>query len=245
MEPQVTYNAGSRQEKSWLRQPLRPDWNDEPGTGGCAHAPVRRTTESLHVELADMVDQHGRFDCIRLDPPPGNQLTRRLTLDRDGHQVGTVNDSTANFTIPRASGTYRLEYELNAAASPISTKVTTAWTFRSSGPAPEQWINLPLLSVDYALPLDAANRPNGDQATFTVRQTNGVAHRAIPALEVWTSTDDGATWAKVTTAAAGQDRFTARMPVIAAGQAVSVRVRVPADAASAFEQTIIRAYRAG
>jgi hypothetical protein len=102
---------------------------------------------------------------------------------------------------------------------------------------------VPLLSVDYALPLDVDNHPDRDTATFTVRQTHAVPAQEITTLKVWTSVDDGKTWTPAGTTRSTADIFTARLPVPAAGQFVSLRVEATGSAGSGIDQTIIRAYR--
>jgi hypothetical protein len=245
-EAQRRYPPGSRQENVWVRQPLRPDWYDDPAprTSDCAPAPVSRTRGNLHVQLVNLADQHQRFDCLgsewRWD------TTQRLTLYRDGTKIGERAESFGDFTIPAAAGTYRLTYDLDAGAVlPVSTRVSTAWTFRSAGPAGTGSVPVPLLSVDYALPLDVANHPDGDVAAFTVHQAHGVDRQEITSFGLFTSMDDGATWrpARVWRDEAG--RYAAQVPQPSAGQAVSLRVAVQASGGSGFEQTIIHAYRAG
>jgi hypothetical protein len=100
-----------------------------------------------------------------------------------------------------------------------------------------------LLTVDYALPLNDVNRPNGDEASFTVRQTVGVPPQRIVAFELWMSTDDGTSWRAVPAVARDADRFVATLPTVEVGRPVSLRVRVSGDAGSQLDQTIIRAYR--
>jgi hypothetical protein len=149
-----------------------------------------------------------------------------------------------DFAIPAERGTYRLVHEVdNSGWLPSSTRVSTAWTFRSAGQRGTGSAPVPLLSVDYELPLDIANRPAGRDAAFTVHQAHGVDRQRITSLALWTSVDDGATWKKVPVSRDGADRFTARLPQAAAGQAVSLRVAVKASGGSAFDQTIIRAYQ--
>ena len=108
----------------------------------------------------------------------------------------------------------------------------TSWTFRSTGPAGTGRAPVPLLSVDYALPLDAANKPADGTATFTVRQAHGVPAQKVTSFELWTSVDDGATWRPVPRAPAARDAFAAHLPKPAAGQAVSLRVKATAAAAA-------------
>lgn len=241
-----TYEPGSRQQKVWVRQPLRPDWYDDPtpSSSGCVPAPVRRTRGNLHVELVDLTDEHQRFDCLGWGDG-WSETTRTLTLHRNGVLLGQHAESFGDFAIPAAAGTYRLTYDLDASALlPVSTRVTTAWTFRSAAPAGTASAPLALLSVDYALPLDVANRPTGGVAGFMVRQAHGVPSQDITSFRLWTSLDDGITWRPAAVTASG-DGFGATLPTPSAGQSVSLRVKVEASAGSAVEQTIIRAYRAG
>jgi hypothetical protein len=240
--------SGSRESKVWVRQPLRPDWFDDPAapTSGCTPRPVSRTRGNLRVELVELADQHQRFSCHAGDPDWETRTTRKLTLHRDGQLVGAVDGSLADFTIPRQAGDYRLAYHLDTGGLlPVSTRVDTAWTFRSAGPAGTGTAPVALLSVDYALPLDVANKPADGIATFAVRQAHGVPAQKITTFELWTSVDDGATWQPVPTRPGGAGAFTARLPKPAAGQAVSLRVKASADGGSGIEQTIIRAYQAG
>jgi hypothetical protein len=239
---------GSRRSKVWVRQPLRPDWYDDPApaTSDCTPGPVSRTRGNLRVELVELADQHQRFSCHGGDPDWETRTTRKLTLHRNGQLVGTADGSFANFTVPRQTGDYRLSYHLDTGGLlPVSTRVETDWTFRSTGPAGTGTGPVALLSVDYALPLDVANKPTGGPATFTVRQARGVTAQKITTLDLWTSVDDGATWQPVPTSRGGAGAFVARLPAPVAGQAVSLRVKATADGGSGIEQTIIRAYQAG
>ncbi|GIG02984.1 S8 family serine peptidase [Catellatospora citrea] len=240
------YAPGSKQQKVWVRQPLRPDWYDDPtpSTSGCVPTPPSRTRGSLHIELVDLADQHQRFDCLGWGDAWSYETVRSLTLHRDGVLVGTVPESFGDFAIGAAAADYRLTYDLDAATMlPVSTKVSTAWTFRSAAPAGTGSAPLPLLSVDYALPLDTANRPAGGTAGFTVRQAHGVAAQRVTAFRLWTSTDGGSTWTPVPVRSGTDGTYRAQLPDAAAGQAVSLRVKVDASAGSGFEQTVIDAYR--
>ncbi|GAA4569196.1 S8 family peptidase [Planotetraspora kaengkrachanensis] len=238
-----SYPPGSRQAKVWARQPLHSDWYDDPAGAefGCA-SPPSRTRGNLHVDLVMLTDRHQRADCLA-----GGTIgvTRKLSLYRDGKLAGEQAASRANFTVPEKAADYRLTLDVETGlVLPISTRVTTSWTFRSAGPSGTGSIPLPLLSVGYALPLDAANHPAGGQAAFDVRQAAGVPAQRITSFQVWSSTDDGATWrpARVNADGAG---YRADLPAAAAGQAVSLRVKAAAGGGSGIDQTIIRAYHAG
>ena len=246
-EAKARYAPGSRQSKVWIRQPLHSDWYDDPSGSAseCAPAAPSRTSGNLHVELVTLTDQHERFDCLAdgfdLD------LDRTLTLERDGQRVGGVDGSIADFAVPRQAGDYRLTYDVDTSAVlPVSTRVTTSWTFRSAGPRGTGSSPLPLLSVDYALPLDTANHPvAGGTATFTIRQAHGVRAQAVTGFTLAASLDHGATWQSVPVDRTGGGAYQARLPQPAAGQTVSLRVAGHGDAGSGVEQTVIDAYRAG
>ncbi|MEJ3742639.1 S8 family serine peptidase [Actinomycetes bacterium KLBMP 9797] len=238
IEPARTYAAGSRQEKIWGRGPLRPDWYDDPAASWspCRPAPVSRARGNLRVQLVDLTDQHQRFTCIGyLEEPDWVAGTdRKLALYRDGKLLGEHAGSAADFPIPAQGGTYRLTYELDASRIlPMSTRVSTAWTFRSTPPSGNGAAPVPVLSVDYALP----------DGVFTVRQARDTAAQRITGFRVWTSTDDGATWTEHPARRTAGDRFAAPLPA-AAGTPVSLRVAATADggSGSGFEQTILRAY---
>src|SRR5262249_6139324 len=129
------YSAGSRTAKVWGQQPLRPDWYDEPIASGsfCQPTPITRTHGVLSVRLVELVDQHQRYDCLDGAPGWDDTISRTLTLPRDGTQIGSANTSHGDFAVPSAAGTYTLTYDLRTQL-PISSRVTTAWTFRSAGP---------------------------------------------------------------------------------------------------------------
>ncbi|MFI7519960.1 S8 family serine peptidase [Micromonospora globbae] len=240
-----SYRPGSRQSRIWARQPLHSDWVDGLVTIGdafpCATAPSR-TRGNLHVDLAMLTDQHGRADCLQ-----GGTIgfNRKLSLYRDGALIEERNASRADFTVPRQAADYRLTFDLETSlVLPVSTRVTTSWTFRSAGPAGTGSVPLPLLAVDYALPMDDGNHIVGGTGEFTVRQARGVPAQKVTSFQVWTSTDDGATWRAARVTRDG-DTYRAALPRPTAGQAVSLRVKADGNGGSGIDQTVIRAYRAG
>jgi subtilisin family serine protease len=247
LEKRMRYAAGSRQEKVWVQQPLRHDWFGE-GTfaSECRPVPTRRTSTLLRVFLTELTDQHDRATCLDSTFPDewAANTSRAMTLYRNGVAVGTTASHYGDFPMSKQAADYRLTYDLDASAVlPVSTKVSTGWTFRSAAPRGAAEGPVPLLSVDYALPLDAANHPTNGEAGFTVRQTPGAPAQNVTRFEAWTSTDDGVTWTPVTVRKVAGGKFAAQLPQTSAGQAVSLRIAVAADGGSGIEQTIIRAYR--
>ncbi|MEO3743719.1 S8 family serine peptidase [Plantactinospora sp. B5E13] len=238
------YQPGSRQTEVWARQPLHSDWVDSivDNVGvPCATAPSR-TRGNLHVDLVMLTDRHQRADCLQAGTVG---VKRTLSLYRDGKLVDERNASVAEFTVPQAAADYRLTLDVDPSLIlPFSTRVTTDWTFRSAGPTGVESVPLPLLAVDYVLPLSTANRATGGTASFAVRQTKGVPAQQVTSFQLWTSTDDGGTWQAARVVRDGDD-YRVELPKVTAGQAVSLRVKAAGNGGSGIEQTIIRAYHAG
>ncbi|WP_433124668.1 S8 family peptidase [Micromonospora sp. CA-240977] len=238
-----SYQPGSRQSKVWARQPLHSGWYDDPAGAdySCATAPSR-TRGNLHIDLVTLTDKHQRADCLQGDSIGVN---RKLSLYRDGKLVDERNRPLADFTVPQQMADYRLTLDVDTSLIlPISTKVNTSWTFRSAGPDGTESVPLPLLAVDYALPMDTANHVTGTTAEVAVRQAHGVKAQKVTSLQAWTSTDDGVTWTSARVTASG-DSYRVALPKATTGQAVSLRVKAAANGGSGIDQTIIRAYHAG
>jgi subtilisin family serine protease len=235
--PETRYAAGSRQRQDWLRRPM------PPGPGGhplernfCQPRPVERTTDTMFVAVAPFQDGRDRFTC-------NAPATATLTLERDGTVVGTVPTTTGEFAVPAARGNYRLIYQ-QTGNSPYPHTSTTTWSFRSTGdpdPAAEP-ARIPLVVVDYDLPLDTRNQPTSRTATFTVRQVTGVEPRRIDSLRVWTSTDDGTTWRPAPAHRHEGGTFRVTLPVVADGTGVSLRVDARDVAGNRIEQSLVDAY---
>ena len=240
-----TYLPGSRQEKTWLQQPLHADWFDDSAnsTSGCAPKTPFRTRGHIHFDLATLTDQHDRFDCLGWGFAP--EIPVSLSLERNGALVGTSTLSVAGFDIPRGAAGYRLTYDVDASAVlPVSTHTSTAWTFRSTGPSGTEDVPLPLLSVDYNLPLDKTNHPEpSGLATFTVRQVTGATSQKITAFTMSASLDGGTTWQPYKAERVGDGVYQTNLPQPAAGRTVSLKVTAKGSAGSGIEQTIIDAYR--
>lgn len=237
------YLPGSRQSKVWARQPLHSDWYDDPaGADYSCASPPSRTRGNLHLDLVTLTDQHQRADCLQGE---AIGVKRTLSLYRDGKLVEQKQRPVGDFTVPQAMADYRLTFDVDTSLIlPISTRVNTSWTFRSAGPDGTGSVPLPLLAVDYALPMDDANHTVGGPAELAVRQAHGVKAQKVTSMQVWTSTDDGVTWKAARVTGSG-DNYRFDLPKVASGQAVSLRVKAAANGGSGIEQTVIRAYYAG
>jgi hypothetical protein len=238
MDSGRAYAAGSRSTLRWERRPLRPGPVGVPfGASGCQPTPVARSAGTLQVWLAPFQDGPDRFGCT--DPD-----TATMTLERDGAVVGSTEAAFGEFPVPAEAGTYRLSYEQQAAAVPYAHRSTTAWTFRSAapGPAVEGDERIPLLVVDYGLPLDTLNRPTGRTAHLKVHQVTGTRNRAVRAFKVWTSTDGGTTWRRAPASSTGARAWDVTLPRVTAGTAVALKVDATDAAGNRIEQTLLDAY---
>jgi subtilisin family serine protease len=238
--PMQRYAPGSTQTSEWVRQPFRPGPYSATGTtqSYCAPGASTRSRGNIHVEMVDLQDLIDGFDCLTDDPDWDAVSTRTMKLYAGDTLEGTTDKSHGDFGVPATAGTYRLDYSLDASkALPVSTKTSTEWTFHSN-PVEER---LPLLLVDYRLPLDLFNLPNGDTATFTVSRVAGAPSAKATGLKLWTSLDDGTTWHAADVTGTG-GKYSATLPHAGKGQAMSLRVQATDNGGSKIDQTIIRAY---
>ncbi|MEU8424990.1 S8 family peptidase [Micromonospora sp. NPDC048835] len=243
MEAPRRYLPRSQQSKVWARQPLHSDWYDDPAGAdwSCATAPSR-TRGNLHLDMVTLTDQHQRADCLQ---GAAVGVKRKLSLYRNGTLVDERSGPYGDFTVAQPMADYRVTLDVDTSLIlPISTKVNTSWTFRSAGPDGTGSVPLPLLAVDYALPMDHDNHPIDGTAELAVRQAHGVKTQKVTSFQVWTSTDDGATWTSARVTESG-DTYRVALPKATAGQPVSLRVKATANGGSGIDQTIIRAYHAG
>ncbi|WP_460335703.1 S8 family serine peptidase [Actinoallomurus acanthiterrae] len=243
--PQVPlrhYSAGSSYADDWARQPIRPGPYSATGVtpSVCVPGPTTRARGNIHVELVDLQDRIDGFDCVQGDMD--GVSTRTMKLYANGTLAGTTTHYYGDFTVPATAGTYQLVYDLDASkVLPVSGKTSTTWTFRSK---PGE-TRVPLLTVDYALPLDLLNHPDGDTATFTVARVKGSAAAKATGLKLWTSLDDGTTWQPATVTYAGNGKYTGTLPKAGKDQGVSLRVQATDNGGGKIDQTIIRAYTGG
>ena len=234
------YVPGSRTSQDWAREVFRPGPYSATklSTSFCAPQASTRAAGNIHVELVDLQDLPDGYDCLQ----NMGLTTQSMQLFLGDKSLGTVPSGVADFAVPAGSGTYRLVYNESTSIIPVSTSTSTTWTFVSAAPVGTNLVRLPLLTVDYSLPLGLDDHPDGQTATFTVTRVAGSGSATVTGLQLWTSTDGGTTWTAAPVHCLGAGRYAATLPKVAAGQAVSLRVQAGDAGGSTIDQTIITAY---
>ena len=227
-----TYRPGEKVTHEWNRAVLRPA---VVGNG------ATRTGDELTIDVAELVQGTGATYERTADGTTGRILEDGV-LVADGAGVPDA------FSASVRSGRYQVELSTRRQepADAFSTATDTVWTFDSARPRSGTVQQLPMMRVDYDVPVDLDNRVRARGASHPVRLT--VDHPGavrVTALEAWASFDDGSSWQrlKVDTARKG-DVFEAQVPHKgkAKGGAVSLKVRATAADGSTITQSVISAY---
>jgi hypothetical protein len=147
--------------------------------------------------------------------------------------------------VPAGKAEYRLDLTTASPDWRFGTGTRTSWTFRSGTTA--EPTTLPLLQVDYTVPVDARNAVGSARRYslgLNVRMQDGMTAPRGVTLRVETSYDDGRTWTRAATARKGGG-FTATVerPSQVRGDAyVTLRVTATDAAGNSVRQTVDRAY---
>ncbi|MFC7549554.1 S8 family serine peptidase [Plantactinospora sp. GCM10030261] len=238
--------AGDRAREVWfpaLTRPAVPQTLPSYAYG----LPANRFHDAIRVAIPQYADgavtQYGWFD--------GQSDRARLTLRQGSRVVGTADASSAQFTVGRGGGTYRLTLDVSrdqVADEPwwtTSTATSSTWRFRSERPTGDKPAMLPLLQVGYDIDTDLTNTVRADRP-YPLRldpgYQPGATGRGRFAVTVQVSYDDAGTWLPVKVDRG--DGFTAIMPAAPAGaEFASVRVSVRDAGGNRLDQTISRAWK--
>ncbi|MFJ6674729.1 S8 family serine peptidase [Actinosynnema sp. NPDC091369] len=171
--------------------------------------------------------------------------TSRTALHRDGELVGeTPLPGIGVFPVPPGAATYRLEADSSRSAdvSEFSTRVHTAWTFRSDTAPGADRQALPLTVVRFTPRLDESGAARAGRllaVPLVIGRQAGDDRGHVRDLRVEASFDDGGTWTKAPVLG-----HTAMVHnAAAAGAYVSLRVKGSDSKGNTFEHTLIRAYK--
>jgi subtilisin family serine protease len=167
--------------------------------------------------------------------------TGSTTLSRDGKQIGSSPyPAFGDFTVPPGPGVYQLHTE-SARNTPMSSRITADWTFRSDTASSEKPEALPLMAVRFTPALDDHNQTPRALPTLvpiTVdHNTGGTAEK--PAVSA--SYDDGATWRPTPVLTVGARWFTLLVHPQAA-KSLSLKATTSDTSGNAVTQTIVGAF---
>lgn len=235
---QRSYRPGTR-DISWAQAPVAPG---VPIAQGIASM---RVEDQLRISLAGFTDS---------DPahwsPAASFFGRSTELTRNGEPFGTCADFATLLECNVDVGPERATYGLTARIpSIIDSNVippsTTTWTF-VSGHATRQ--ALPLIDLDYTLPVDENNAARARSLTaLTVvpRHQPGAAARPVNSVKVQVSYNGGENWQSVPVWQLGRGAFRAfyRHPSLGASDGwVALRVTASDPDGNSVVQEIRRAY---
>ncbi|MGI5139266.1 MULTISPECIES: S8 family serine peptidase [unclassified Streptomyces] len=241
-----TYQPGQQATERWFGAVVRPSI-----PRGVAWPSVRNgDTLSMYVpEFNDSGTGHWSFAGSGDFGSVGD--THTAVLYRNGEQIATSdNGAWGDFEVPAGDAEYRLDLTTARTSDDwhFGTDTHTSWTFRS-GTAASKTL-LPLLQLDYNVPVDAQNAVGPARAHtlgLTVRNQDGMAAPNGVTLKVEASYDDGKSWttASTTRDGSGDGQFTATVgrPSGVHGDAyVTLRVTATDADGNSVQQTVNRAY---
>ncbi|GGU26884.1 S8 family serine peptidase [Lentzea flava] len=218
------FEAGRRYERSALRGVAAPRL-------GRAEAPWPHgggvSREFPHIQAN--VSPFGTATAVE-----GRVRNSSLTMElkRDGVSLGTDFLYDSRFYAPKRDGRFTLDLHATRDFVALSNDVRTTWEFTSPADG-----KLPLLEVNYALPLDLRNSWKAGvpmPAKFTAARQAGAGKAVVSELRAYASFDDGATWVPVSGVVPAGGK---------AGGFVSLRVTARDADGNTVDQTVLRAYR--
>ncbi|MGW4674806.1 S8 family peptidase [Streptomyces sp. NPDC004324] len=253
-----TYRPGEHVTERWFGAVVRPGI-----PRGAAWQSVRNgDTLSVYVpEFSDSGAGHWAFgeipgggvgSGVRAGSPSAAAAdqpdTATADLYRNGKRIAASdNGAWGDIEVPAGDAAYRLDLATARVSDDwdFATGTRTSWTFRSGTAATTAM--LPLLQVDYSVPVDARNavgRGRTHRLGLTVRMQDGMKAPSGVTLKAETSYDGGRTWTTApTTREGGGFSVTVTRPARVHGDAyVTLRVTARDAAGDTVRQTVDRAY---
>ncbi|WP_331737602.1 S8 family serine peptidase [Streptomyces sp. NBC_00019] len=245
-----TYRAGTESKETWQGAVLRPSI-----PAGAAEPTVRQGNV-LRLRISEFTDsQSGHWSRYLADGGGvGTGRTQAVgdtvaaSLYRDGTKFTDLDTAWTDVEVPTGPANYRLELNTSRTSPDwdYATATSTTWSFRSA--PTDKPTALPLLQLDYAVPVDAHNtvtRAGSYGVDITLRTQDGAPAPQGSRVQAEISYDDGRTWRPANVRDRGHDTFRATMDHPRHGSGISyVTLRVTArDAAgNSVRQTVSRAW---
>lgn len=229
--PLRSYDPGEEVTHDWYRSVIRP-------AVASGSDPVR-TGDVLTLQIPEQAT--------------GTTMMRgqaSMTL----RQNGTVlhEDTAAWGSYPLGDGPVELDLSVvrdSDADWQFSTQTDTTWSFDSSGVGDDVTTVLPMLSIDYDVPVDLRNSVSAgstEELGLSVRHPAGLDDApSIDSAQAWVSYDEGETWQEVDVVPSGGQGtgdFTVLVDHPQEHESVSLRVGAEDSGGNTIEQTVVRAY---
>lgn len=241
--PTVKYSGGEENQISWYEGPFHPTIRD--GVYATPSLPSVRNGDELNLTIYGLSDAQLGHSGLTVW---FKGLETQFRLFEDGEQIGEGIRPRGRFPVSEGEHELRLEFETHSPDTEDwglrSSQVKTAWTVQSKGGSPEV---LPLLFVDYDVPLTLFNRLESPGRTWVdlgIRHQAGAAEAPLESVEVWFSHDAGETWEE---AGRVQHRTDGKVraqyvPPRTGSSDVSIKVVATDTAGNAVEQQVIDAF---
>jgi hypothetical protein len=203
-EPMVNWTTGSGYFRDWdLDQAADGRGRHTEVWGAAVFGPDDENGAYVDIENRRLQVGDSSFPMSDpLHPSDEGTATQKFQLYTGGKLLKKSAGGTVNVTIPRATREYSFHLTATTPASDLSTRVTGVWTFPAHGGGILGHESSWMYSLNWvARGLSARNQAGSHSVTT-------VALRAYPAtypypklartIKVWASSDDGATWHRVT-----------------------------------------------
>ena len=235
--PAVRYAAGTSNDLHWFGPVHRPRLH-------ALTEPTKRQDDAFYISIPGWGDSGG--DHAGTTAVNNPEVMNDLTL----YQGDTLlqrypSDSTTVSGLSPERLPYRLVSENSRGtwANPYSTSTRTEWGFSSAAGAPEAATMLPLIQLDYKVDVDTAGKAhrNADLTVTPSHLPGGPSSKAINALTLDISYDDGATWQKAALTHTG-DGWKTRLHAPAKTTYVTLRTTAHDGLGNSVAQSITRAF---
>jgi subtilisin family serine protease len=237
------YKRGDRLDQTWWRGPLTPTTGSENQT-----VIAGRDGDLIMLGIDDYQDAepyHWGQPYLLVGP----DATTTARIFRDGKLISESHHAWGDYEVGPEPSTYRVEHTVDRTAPwwSTSTKTATTWTFRSARPKSPGTHTLPIIDLDWSLPLGLQN--NAQELTVlpvTVRAGHipGATARPVGRIDAWVSYDDGRQWYRLGLWREGNSYrgVILNLPKHLTSGHVSLRATVADGDGNRIDQTLIRAY---
>ncbi|MGH3656389.1 MAG: S8 family serine peptidase, partial [Micromonosporaceae bacterium] len=248
--PIQRYAPGQRSNETWYAPVARPAI-----PRGVEGLTSYRSGDVLTIRIPEVADgqpgHYSRADRGDWGGVPADTVTGKLY--RDGDLIAEAKHAWGDFPAGGESGRYRLDLSVVRETPEwrCSVRTDTSWSFESQKPGAGEKPLLPLLQLDYAVPVDLHGVAGDERAAnldITARHQAGLGGLAVAGMEVSASYDDGERWHDAALTDQGDGQFRVRLEHPAASQGsgfVSLRVRAWDTDGNSVTQTVLRAYALG